>query len=330
MASFRIVALAVPQSLPPPPITPPQAPAPSPALKKCSLKAPLCIALMRSASPRVTSIPPRSKFGVSFSALSSWASRVRVALDVAKGLEYLHHLTVPALIHKYMDSRNILVGNDLRAKVAHVGVSVLTGEVEFSKMKIPDLDERLPADDKGEIQLASSNRRIARSRSIKINGIQGYMPPEYLNSGKLTSKYDVFAFGVILAEIISGQEAVSSVRGDSKPQQVAKRVLLPDLLRSVMSGDDSKSKLRRWMDPLLRDSFPLDDAHKAALIAMACMDPDPLKRPDMSDIGLRLQKLLVSAEKYEAAIAAQQELMTASLQPRPCDIHIPGSRHVAL
>ncbi|MCO5610862.1 hypothetical protein L7F22_065104 [Adiantum nelumboides] len=255
----------------------------------------------------------RSKLGVSFSALSSWISRIRVALDVAKGLEYLHHMSSPPLIHKHIDSRNILVGNDLRAKVAHVGVSVLTGEVEFANTKV---SVRLPENDAGEIQPEISNRRMARSQSVKIHGIQGYMPPEYLRSGEVSSKYDVFAFGVILAEIISGREAAPSVYEQSKSRQAAKPVSLPDYLLSVMTGDDSKSKLRRWMDPLLRDSFPLDDAHRVASTATACLDPDPLKRPDMSDVGLRLQKLLASAEKYDATIGAQRELMTASLQPR--------------
>lgn len=257
----------------------------------------------------------RSKLGVSFSALSSWLSRLRVALDVAKGLEYLHNFSSPPLIHKYIDSRNILVGNDLRAKIAHVGVSVLTGEVEILKKRFPEQGSILENDTE-EIQQVDSNRRISRSRSIKINGVQGYMPPEYLNSGEVSCKYDVFAFGVVLAEIISGREAISSVQEDVKPRQAVKRVSLPNLLQNIMTGDDARSKLRRWMDPLLRDSFPLDDAYKVASIAMACMDPDPLKRPDMSDVGLRLQKLLVSAERYHATIAAQQELLTVSLQPR--------------
>eukprot|EP00250_Pteridium_aquilinum_P034448 c7600_g1_i1 orf=571-1785(-) len=246
----------------------------------------------------------RSKHGVSFSALSSWLSRLHIALDVAKGLEYLHHLTTPALIHKYIDSRNILVGNDLRAKVAHVGVAVLTGEIEL-------LPEKLPEPDSGEIQPHDSKRRVARSHSIKINGIQGYMPPEYLNCGEVSPKYDVFSFGVVLAEILSGREAVAS-----QPRQAAKRLSLPDMLRSVMTGDDAKRKLREWMDPLLRDSYPVDDAYKLASVALSCLDPDPLKRPEMSDVALRLHRLLSSAEKWEATVGARQEILTASLQPR--------------
>ncbi|KAH7294357.1 hypothetical protein KP509_28G068000 [Ceratopteris richardii] len=259
----------------------------------------------------------RSKHGAHISVLSSWLSRLRVALDVAKGLEYLHHLCSPPLIHKHIGSRNILVSNELRAQIAHVGVSVLTGEVEFRSTKLPEDPKISPDHGMGEIQPEnSSSRRLCRSRSIKISGVQGYMPPEYISSGEVSFKYDVFAFGVVLAEILSGQEAMCTTNGGVSDQKVAKRVPLPDLLHSVMTGDDSKIKLRRWMDPLLKDLFPLDDAYMVASIAKACTDPNPVNRPDMVEVGVHLQKLFISAEQFDATVRAHREILTESLQPR--------------
>ena len=302
----------------------------------------------------------RSKLNVNYSALPSWCSRLQISVDIVKGLEYLHHHCDPMIVHKYLDSRNILVSNKLRAKIAHVGIAVLTGEINIFEMKtkandtilrgilpcpqeeteekvIPDIidpekiaDEKKIPDEIVELKMTDENkipdeivpvkiveekktlnggqqRKFLRSRSIKINGIQGYMPPEYTMRGEVSSKYDVYAFGIILAELLSGKD---------KDVSLKKKVPIPEMLNSIMRDDNPKGRLRIWMDPLLRDSFPIDDALKVANLAKSCVDPDPEKRPDMSEVASNLQKYLASAMKWQINVDAQRELMTSTFQPR--------------
>ncbi|KAH7405136.1 hypothetical protein KP509_15G057900 [Ceratopteris richardii] len=197
---------------------------------------------------------------------------LRVALDVAKGLEYLHHLFSPPLIHKHIRSRNILVSNELCAQIVHVGVYVLTSEVEFRTTKISQ-DPKISLDHgMGEIQPENnSSHRLCRSRSIKISGVHSYMPPEYISSREVSFN-------------------------DLK---VAKTFPLPYLLHILMTCNDSKIKLKRWMDPLLKDLFPLDDVYMVAPIAKACTRPNHVNRSDMVEVGVHLQKLFISPEQFE-------------------------------
>lgn len=230
---------------------------------------------------------------------------MQVSLDVAKGLEYLHHLSSQTFVHKFLDSRNVLVSNDFRAKIAHVGIAQLCEDMH---QEFPETSENEESGE-GEIRVESSAPRFKRSHSVKITGIQGYMPPEYFISGEVTPKYDVFAFGVVLSELLSGKEALVL-----KPP--GKSSSLPEMLQSVMTDPDSRSKFRLWMDPLLRDSYPLDDAYMVATIAMACVDPDPHKRPQMSDVASKLQKYLLSSKRWESTMQKQKEILTSTLQPR--------------
>ncbi|VAI45080.1 unnamed protein product [Triticum turgidum subsp. durum] len=109
-----------------------------------------------------------------------WKQRVQAAFDVTDGLNYLHHYTNPPCVHKNLKSSNVLLDDDLRAKVSSFALarSVPMGA------------------DGGDAQLTRH-----------VVGTQGYLAPEYLEHGLITPKLDVFAFGVILLELLSGKEA---------------------------------------------------------------------------------------------------------------------------
>ncbi|KAF3788904.1 kinase and PP2C-like domain-containing protein [Nymphaea thermarum] len=246
----------------------------------------------------------RPAFNPNFSPLSTWISRVRVALDVAKALEYVHHDIPTHYVHKHVKSSGILVTDpDLRAKVAHFGSTILTGEVSL-RVQSPSGSEIV------EERAVAAGRGLRRSSSKKISGTQGYMAPEYVSSGTLTRKGDVFAFGVVLLEILTGSEPVRFTR--HRETKVIERVSLVEEARSVASD---RGGLRRWVDPRLKDSFPVDSAEKMLDVGTACVDPDPGKRPDMRWVSGQLSRIWIKSKTWGETMQGTQGL-TVSFEGR--------------
>ncbi|KAK4794365.1 hypothetical protein SAY86_012359 [Trapa natans] len=118
------------------------------------------------------------QFSHSSPATSSWQGRLKVALDAARGIEYLHVYAVPPVIHRDIKSSNILLSSDGTAKVSDFGLS-LSG----------------PEDDDSHLSLHAA-------------GTVGYVDPEYYRMQHLTPKSDVYSFGVVLLELLSGYRAI--------------------------------------------------------------------------------------------------------------------------
>ncbi|XXG57283.1 hypothetical protein AAC387_Pa03g4482 [Persea americana] len=109
----------------------------------------------------------------------NWGQRLRIALDIAQGLEYLHTGCKPAIIHRDMKTTNILLNERFEAKI---------GDFGLSKVFFKD-------DEQAHVSTA-------------IKGTPGYLDPEYFHSNNLTQKSDVYGFGVILLEMITGQAPI--------------------------------------------------------------------------------------------------------------------------
>uniref|UniRef100_A9U5R6 Predicted protein n=1 Tax=Physcomitrium patens TaxID=3218 RepID=A9U5R6_PHYPA len=221
-----------------------------------------------------------SNISPGFSALPTWMSRIQVALEISKGLEYLHHHTHVPTLHKYIKSTNILLDDDLHARIAFFGVAKIRGE----------------------------------SRSIKITGTHGYMAPEYLNGGVISPKLDVFAFGVVLLEILSGKKAVSFQA--SAGANALRKTLLTEVIMSIFEDKDPKCRIRAWIDPVLRDDFPLDCALKAAKLARSCVDPVANRRPDMSNVSMTLLQIQMSSKIWDDKMKNSKDVLTTMLQAR--------------
>ncbi|EPS73567.1 hypothetical protein M569_01191, partial [Genlisea aurea] len=109
-----------------------------------------------------------------------WNSRIRIALDAARGLSYLHELADPPIIHRDVKSTNILLDHKLNAKVADFGLSKLVGDTN-----------------KGYI-------------TTQVKGTLGYMDPEYYMTQQLTEKSDVYSFGIVLLELITARAPIQN------------------------------------------------------------------------------------------------------------------------
>lgn len=268
----------------------------------------------------------RSPVAPGFTTLKSWTTRLRVALDVAKGLEYLHDHASPPFVHKYIKSTSILLDNDLHARIANVGLARMRGESVADQGLVLSSSaggkemEPNPCNSSGEHQsphpgARSLGRSLRRSRSVKITGTHGYMAPEYSLTGTVTLKLDVFSFGIVLLEILSGQEAVKMQQ--QKPYSTdMKKTVLSDVITAIFADSEPRARVRSWIDPLLRDAFPLDCACRAAMLAKKCVDANPDDRPPMRNVALSLEQIYMASKQWEDSMLASKDFMTCTLTAR--------------
>ncbi|XP_015695685.2 chitin elicitor receptor kinase 1 isoform X2 [Oryza brachyantha] len=195
----------------------------------------------------------------------SWAARVQIALDSARGLEYIHEHTVPVYIHRDIKSANILIDKNYRAKVADFGLTKLT-EVGGTSM----------------------------NHGTRVVGTFGYMPPEYARYGDVSPKIDVYAFGVVLYELISAKEAIvrsTESSSDSKG--------LVYLFEEALNSPDPKESLQTLIDPNLGEDYPIDSILKMTQLAKVCTQEDPKLRPSMRSVVVALMTLSSTSEFWD-------------------------------
>ncbi|KAG9143018.1 hypothetical protein Leryth_006287 [Lithospermum erythrorhizon] len=110
----------------------------------------------------------------------SWQERMRIAVDVAQGLEYMHHGCKPPIVHRDVKSSNILLDQNFKAKIADFG-----------------LCKPFP------------NETVTHVSTKRVAGTKGYLDPAYEHSGRLTQRSDVYSFGIVLLEIITSKPATN-------------------------------------------------------------------------------------------------------------------------
>ncbi|KAK1423628.1 hypothetical protein QVD17_18934 [Tagetes erecta] len=170
-----------------------------------------------------------------------WTQRLIIALDVARAVEYLHGLAQQSFIHRDLKPSNILLGDDMRAKVADFGLVRLA----------PD----------GKTSLVT-----------RLAGTFGYLAPEYAVMGRVTTKIDVFSFGVILMELITGRRAL-----DESQQEESVH-----LVQWFRRKHVNKDTFRKAIDPSLDlDEEALSSVSTVAELAGHCCASEPHQRPDM-------------------------------------------------
>ncbi|XP_054787839.1 lysM domain receptor-like kinase 3 [Prosopis cineraria] len=203
----------------------------------------------------------------------SWSTRVQIALDAARGLEYIHEHTVPVYIHRDIKSANILIDKNFRGKVADFGLTKLA-------------------------EYGSS------SLLTRLVGTFGYMPPEYAQYGDVSPKIDVYAFGVVLYELISGKEAIVKTN-----ELVTESRGLVALFEEVLTKSKDKEGLCKLVDPRLGDDYPFESVYKMAQLAKACAHENPQLRPSMRSIVVALMTLSSSTEDWDVGSFYETQAM---------------------
>ncbi|KAA8525448.1 hypothetical protein F0562_007285 [Nyssa sinensis] len=197
-----------------------------------------------------------------------WTTRVQIALDAAKGLEYIHVHTKPYYVHRDVKTSNILLDSSFRAKIADFGLVKLL--------------EHSPE---------------ARTAASRIVGTFGYLAPEYVRDGCVTTKSDVYAFGVVLMELLTGQPALSRSASPGNAQYSEHHSLV-DYMLSVLENDDPLTKLTQCIDQNLA-RYHEDSFFQMALLSKDCVDDDWNRRPDMCQVVLRLSHILLCSKEWE-------------------------------
>ncbi|CAN6969898.1 unnamed protein product [Brassica rapa subsp. trilocularis] len=183
-----------------------------------------------------------------------WSIRMQIAVGVAKGLKYLHCVTNPPVIHSDLKTAHILLDHDFKPKISGFGLA------KFGPV---------------------ADMRFHDSTSLVTNG---YWAPEYVNNGdELTLKYDIYSFGVVMLELITGCKPIED--SSLGPQRTLVERTLP------LFKDDN---MRKILDPklIIENRGMEETVRKAVVLAFKCLREEPNARPTISQVVDALDDLV--------------------------------------
>ncbi|KAF8675585.1 hypothetical protein HU200_047654 [Digitaria exilis] len=184
-----------------------------------------------------------------------WTARKKIAIGSARGLAFLHHSCIPHIIHRDMKSSNVLLDDNLDAYVSDFGMARLVNA----------LDSHLTVS--------------------KLLGTPGYVAPEYFQSIICTTKGDVYSYGVVLLELLSGKKPIDPTEfGDSNLVDWAKHMVKEDRCNKIF-------------DPVLTDTESCElELYQYLKIACQCLDDQPFRRPTMIQVMAMFKELQIDAD----------------------------------
>jgi hypothetical protein len=178
-----------------------------------------------------------------------WPTRKRVAFGAACGLEYLHEHCNPKIIHRDLKAANILLDEDFEAVVGDFGLAML---VDAKKTHI----------------------------TTQVRGTMGHIAPEYLSTGRSSEKTDVFGYGIMLLELVTGQRAIDFSRLEEKDE-----MLLLDHVKKLQR----EKRLDVIVDRNLMQNYDPKEVKAIIQIALLCTQTSPEDRPKMTKVVRMLE-----------------------------------------
>ncbi|CAM8937273.1 unnamed protein product [Rhodiola kirilowii] len=195
-----------------------------------------------------------------------WNTRMKIAEGAARGLEYLHDKADPPVIYRDFKASNILLDEDFNPKLSDFGLAKVG-----------------PVGGKTHV-------------STRVMGTYGYCAPEYALTGQLTTKSDVYSYGVVFLEIITGRRVIDTNRPTEEQNLVTwAQPLLKD-----------RRKFTLMADPLLEDKYPIKGLYQALAVAAMCLAEEDSTRPLISDVVTAVEYLALDKDHDDGKDAASQ------------------------
>ncbi|GMP63471.1 hypothetical protein CsSME_00025149 [Camellia sinensis var. sinensis] len=204
-----------------------------------------------------------------------WMRRLRIALGAASGLQYLHELANPPIMHRDIKSNNILLDEYLNAKVSDFGLS--------------------------KSLLYSENYHI----TTQVKGTMGYLDPEYCMTQQLTEKSDVYAFGVLMIELITAKQ----------PIEKGKYIVLE--ARQKMDKAKDLYDLHEILDPNILGTA-LKGLEKFVDLAMRCVEEEGAARPTMGEVVKEIENIMQIAGWNPTADSVSTSVGFEGTSNHPC------------
>ncbi|CAL5199370.1 unnamed protein product [Lathyrus oleraceus] len=203
----------------------------------------------------------------------NWQKRMSIAIGSAEGILYLHHEVTPHIIHRDIKASNVLLDSDFVPLVADFG---------FAKL-IPEGVSHM---------------------TTRVKGTLGYLAPEYAMWGKVSESCDVYSFGILLLELVTGRKPIEKLPGGLK--------------RTITEWAEpliTKGRFRDMVDPKLRGNFDENQVKQTVNVAALCVQSAPEKRPNMKQVvsllkgqepdqGKVVTKMRIDSVKYNAELLA--------------------------
>ncbi|XWS29950.1 hypothetical protein CRYUN_Cryun24cG0074800 [Craigia yunnanensis] len=183
-----------------------------------------------------------------------WPLRKRVALGAAQGLQYLHELCNPKIIHRDLKAANILLDDNFEAVLGDFGLAKL-------------VDTKLT------------------HVTTQVRGTVGHIPPEYLSTGKSSEKTDVFGYGIMLLELVTGHRAVNFAR-------LEEDVVLLDHIKKL----PKENRIDEIVDGNLK-IYDSKEVETIVQVALLCTQSSPADRPTMAEM-VKMLKGVGLAERW--------------------------------
>ncbi|KAG7593857.1 Protein kinase domain [Arabidopsis thaliana x Arabidopsis arenosa] len=179
----------------------------------------------------------------------AWPIRQQIALGSARGLSYLHDHCDPKIIHRDVKAANILLDEEFEAVVGDFGLARL---MDYKDTHV----------------------------TTAVRGTIGHIAPEYLSTGKSSEKTDVFGYGIMLLELITGQRAFDLARLANDDD-----VMLLDWVKGLLK----EKKLEMLVDPDLQSNYTEAEVEQLIQVALLCTQSSPMERPKMSEVVRMLE-----------------------------------------